>query len=72
MVTITEDQVKEAVNRLIDLKEENNLAFTENEMFWRRHGIELAINIINGRVLNELFRDENKKHELSQPLLKTA
>lgn len=69
---IPEDKVKELVNRLIDLKSENNFGFTEDEMFWRRHGIEMAIGVINGRLLNELCRDESSKYEIPQPLLKTA
>lgn len=68
---IEEQQVKELVNRLIDVKEENKFKFTDDQMFWRRHGIEIAIDMINGRFLNEPFRDYNK-HDIQQSLLKTA
>lgn len=72
MQTATDDQVKALVNRLIDLKNENNYEFKESEMIWRSHGIELAINMINSRLLKDICRDCNDKHELSESLLKTA
>lgn len=69
---IKDQQVKELVNRLIDLASENKHEFTQDQMFWRQHGIELAIDMINGRLLNEMFRQSDSKHDVQQSLLKTA
>ncbi|MEB0262872.1 hypothetical protein [Mucilaginibacter sp. 10I4] len=71
MITITEEQVKELVNSLIDMKEDNSLGFSEIAFEMRKHGVEMAIGRINSRLLNTC-RGEDQKYEVSEPILKIA
>lgn len=67
---ITEQQVKELVNGLIDFKNSNPHGFNEEALFMRRHGIDIAIGRINRYLLNNA-QDEDQKYGPA-PLLKTA
>ena len=59
---ITETKVKELVNSLVDLKEDNTVGYDGSEFIMRNHGIDLAIMKIKSRLLGiiELNREEGK------------
>lgn len=66
---ITDTDIMELVNSLIDLKDKHTGGFTEDQIKWRNHGIELAIIKANGLLGNSRI-DETQKYDLNK--LKTA
>ena len=60
---ITETEVQDLVNRLIDLKNEHKTSLDSNEISWRSHGINMAVILINGRLLGEYSRSHDFKYE---------
>lgn len=67
---ISNKQVKELVNSLIDLKAHSyGVDFNESEMRMRAHGISLSIDMINIWLLDDMNRPSNEKHDLKTELL---
>lgn len=72
MKDLTEEQIKEEINKLIDLKEKYNDGFDAGQIKFKNFGIDLCIDRLRYTLLKDFYTPSNEKHNLSQPLLKTA
>jgi hypothetical protein len=66
---ITDDQIKNLINDLIDFSKTNKSEWNDSQLSMRNHGIELAIYRMKTRLLNECVSVRpDEKYDLSADL----